>query len=1017
MLQSDRVAEVFVPSRRADDGRVGSGYFLSDGLVLTAAHLVRRRGSVCQVRPLGEGGWLRAEVVWRGQPPVDAALLRVASDGASAGLASPPAPLGRIATGRRAPCRLIGFPLAQEQASARKLIRDTEEIVGEIIPLSGHKSGYLNVHVRGSLPKRAPSRRSSWEGLSGAAVFSGDLLVGVAVSQVGRFLSRLQAVSMEAIVRRRAAAAALAGGGLDVTRLEAVEDAETSRRALREPYLTLPAQMSGASPTSPESLLLRPEFGIVPFHGREELLEELGRWCFLESDLSVILMTGSGGTGKTRLAAELCARMREHGWLGGFARPSASAADLTGLVELVSPLLIVIDDVEGRVEQAAAVVEGLAESASAPPARVVLTSRGSGEWLATLSSRVHPSPKAAAALGAARFLALRGAEQSVVDRRSAFRAAVRAFAGKLDAAANQVAMPDLSDSLYESTLFVHLAALTVLGETALPERSELRDHLLQSLLARERQYWRETAEAYVDLDSQTLARAVAISSLTRADSEEEAVRLLRALPELADRRTAKTRRKLARWLHDLYPGATFLPALEPDVLADALISAAIDEAPELPSRLLRLASAAVSIRILVTLGRSAVAHPQVESALEQALAAHLQRAWKPALAAAQQLGDPLGRAFATTLERIHDPELGRVVFDALPKQTVALRELAVVAARQAVDAARARPAGPERAEVVAGRLNNLSIRLREAGHLEESVEVAEEVVRRFRALRTSEGEAFDPDLAMALTNGALSLGAVGRDDDALKAAQDSVAIRRRLATSKRRFVREMALSLNNLSNRLGAVGHAKEALETLEEAVNHYHRVVDREPEHEVELAMTLNNLSGRRAGAGQAEAALEASEEAVAILRRLADISSQTLVPELAAALNNLSNRLAAVGRDDEALAAIWEAAEHYRRLAQGRPEIFLPRLATTLSNLSGRLYLRGQLDVALTVLEDAIEARRLLAASGLPARRRELATSLERLALLLSELGRPREAAKARRESAKLEGVASDNDRGGAD
>jgi hypothetical protein len=103
--------------------------------------------------------------VWLGAD-CDAALLKTGR--ADAG--DPVARLGKLASTDRAPCRAVGFPLAQ--ATERGQLRDAEDLAGEIAPISGLKRGILTVSIVGSVPKEATGR-SSWEGMSGAALFSG----------------------------------------------------------------------------------------------------------------------------------------------------------------------------------------------------------------------------------------------------------------------------------------------------------------------------------------------------------------------------------------------------------------------------------------------------------------------------------------------------------------------------------------------------------------------------------------------------------------------------------------------------------------------------------------------------------------------------------------------------------------------------------------------------------------------------------------------------------------------------
>jgi hypothetical protein len=90
---------------------------------------------------------------------------------------------------------------------------------------------------------------------------------------------------------------------------------------LAPPYRPMPAGLEFT--TAPVRLLLA-EHGIVPFLGRQQLLDDLQAWCDpAPGSLGVQVLTGSGGSGKTRLAAELCVRLRGMGWDAGFADPPA----------------------------------------------------------------------------------------------------------------------------------------------------------------------------------------------------------------------------------------------------------------------------------------------------------------------------------------------------------------------------------------------------------------------------------------------------------------------------------------------------------------------------------------------------------------------------------------------------------------------------------------------------------------------------------------------------------------------
>ncbi len=100
-------------------------------------------------------------------------------------------------------------------------------------------------------------------------------------------------------------------------RLRLAVTAETSV-ALAPPYRAATTRL-GREPAR----LLLPEYGIVPFSGRGGDLDTLQAWCLNGTASALRLVTGAGGSGKTRLAAEACVRITGQGWQAGFADPKA----------------------------------------------------------------------------------------------------------------------------------------------------------------------------------------------------------------------------------------------------------------------------------------------------------------------------------------------------------------------------------------------------------------------------------------------------------------------------------------------------------------------------------------------------------------------------------------------------------------------------------------------------------------------------------------------------------------------
>ena len=130
--------------------------------------------------------------------------------------------------------------------------------------------------------------------------------------------------------------------------------------------------------------LLRAEYAVVPFQNRDELTVLLD-WCRQTTagdSTGLAVVTGIGGSGKTRLALELANRLRREGWYAGTFPKGVAGADW--LAGVVSPVLVVLDYADGRVTDATALLAAL-RTRRESPAVVLLTARAvDGDWLANI---------------------------------------------------------------------------------------------------------------------------------------------------------------------------------------------------------------------------------------------------------------------------------------------------------------------------------------------------------------------------------------------------------------------------------------------------------------------------------------------------------------------------------------------------------------------------------------------------------------------------------------------------------
>ncbi|MCA1697662.1 MAG: serine protease, partial [Actinobacteria bacterium] len=744
MSATDSVVQVFAPLGQDGRGRKGTGYLLGDGLVLTARHVIEGACGPCEVRALGGDGWVAATVLWPGDEHGDGALLRVDAPVGDAVRVR----LGRLAGDTRVACEATGFPWSQLQQRDQGAARRTEHLVGKIDRSSGQEpcvpEWLLTIHVEGSVPK-ARDQGSPWAGMSGAGLVCGELLVGVVIVDAARFgPDRLLAVPLTRLVTAAPFADALSEARDEHLVLEAVE----AQGVLERPYEPPPPQRARQS----SSFLLGARYGVVAFRPRPEL-DELRTWAYASEDVDVAMLTGQGGVGKTRLARQLAADLADEDWITGVLAHDFDRDAAASLTRVDAALLVVIDYAETRAEEVVALLGLLARSRR--PRRLVLIARQLGDWWTQLLGRSGGSA-VRELFECALPIELGIAEKTAQARAGAYAQALAAFVRHTGPPAAHAPEPDLSDRLFETLLFVHMAALGALsgGGAGAPGMSgALRGDLLQRTLKREERYWHDSAHALdppLDIDAHVRRRAVAVATLTTPTTtatpadEAQAAALLEVVPDLDN---VAARRRVARWLHGLYRTSSgWIAPLEPDLLGEALVAQIAASAPELVRDLLGRADVATATRVLIVLTRGSRHHDACRIALADGLEQHLHRLANIAVEIAQQLGDPIGMLLAAALERHPDPALARALLDHVPQDTVSLREAAAVATTQALEGATDNQAQR------AGLLVSHSNRLRQLGRREDALTAIDEAVGAYRELAAARPDVFLADLAMALNN-------------------------------------------------------------------------------------------------------------------------------------------------------------------------------------------------------------------------------------------------------------------------
>ncbi|SPF05242.1 serine protease [Streptomyces sp. MA5143a] len=321
----------------------GSGVLLGRRSVLTARHVVAGEGDLEVIHPSCAVP-VKCRVVCADET-FDVALLVAESDVISAERAAPLGSprLGVVATDAPLPhCQIVGFPQNQRYG-VRGEDLEYDQYRVSILPMAGRMRSVLVCELDAPGAKDREHRNSPLQGLSGAAVFAGSVLLGVVIQVPrGRDHWRIEAVAVEAAMNAmglnfgpweeitdvhpqdehfEARYAADLSSQYRRTEIFGIDELgrSESRWDLDTAYLSLQAEAARAT---------RQQGGPGSSHQRiDSLLSERPR----------ALLRGEAGAGKTTLVW----------WLAAHAANGSLGADLAALNGLV-PFVIPMREVHAR---------------------------------------------------------------------------------------------------------------------------------------------------------------------------------------------------------------------------------------------------------------------------------------------------------------------------------------------------------------------------------------------------------------------------------------------------------------------------------------------------------------------------------------------------------------------------------------------------------------------------------------------------------------------------------------------
>ncbi|MFF8402191.1 trypsin-like peptidase domain-containing protein [Streptomyces sp. NPDC015684] len=967
----------------------GSGYVLGPRLVLTARHVLGTLDHATVRTPRSAS--VRCEVVWaRSDGPYDAALLLADAD-----LVPDPDPVrwGTLVTSDLSEVTVLGF----SALAGREGRVGSGVFRGAADPLEAVETDRYVLDLAGS-PPLGPADRSPWAGMSGGAVWCHGVLVGVAVADLpGWPHSRLEAVPAYVL---------LADAGF-----RELIHRHTERYVQLEPAEFADGAET-AAPLVPRSVasLLHPRAETVRFSGRRELLAEMTAWSAEGDDVSLALLTGAGGAGKSRIARELGHRLAATRYATVHLTRHENARHHRLLARTTAPVLLVVDYAESRVEQVRSLLDELVRRPRGIPLRVLLIARAVGRWWDEVR---ESGPEAADLAERARRWSITGTESLGMDAREAFRTAATDLARGVAALGLPTQLSRSADAVLRrpprTVLEIHMAALASL---LVPHAATTVRGAQDTLLRHETAYWRETSrKAPLDgLGEAALRNAVVTATLVGPVPRDRAHAILARVPRVGDQPEA-VRRAVADWLRDLYPRPESTDSdtwhwgtLEPDPLGEYLVGTQVVEEPEIFLRLVEELGNEEMVATLVVLSRATAWTDGLPDVLRTAVRTAPGMLAPRLVGAATRSAEPallIDALDVILTEGLLPPEHLQELARRTPVLTNALAAWNVRLLRRLTEIAEERSANDPVKR--AGALLNLTTRLLAAKRHEEALTTAASALalldtvptaaawlrgslldQRTQALyaleraeeSVAEGEKAlaelsdwrpeDRDdstsaLAALLNNLSYGLAATGRLDEALDKAQASVDMRRELASRNAAARPDLARSLNTLSRHHHQAGHLNEALKAARESLHVRRAAAEDSPDaYLTELESTLSHLAEILLDLGDFTGVRETVREAASVQQQLDPSDPDARQRDYVRTLLDVAELSATADAHEEAMEIADEAVTLARRLVVDRGRAHLPLLGGAFLMQAKTLAEASRLDVASRVNNKAAQVFR---------------------------------------------------------
>ncbi|MFY1687417.1 trypsin-like peptidase domain-containing protein [Plantactinospora sp. WMMB782] len=325
----------------------------------------------------------------------------------------------------------------------------------------------------------------------------------------------------------------------------------------------------------PPSRWLTADDRVVPYTA-PPVFDELRQWCVDDPRPSLArLYYAPGGAGKTRLAVELAAYLRQrHGWLAGRLVDAAEPDLVQQALASPAPTLLVVDYAENDPDRVKLVVQEMTTYLG-PRCRLLLLARVPELLWEGLHVRAAAAVAADVLDGPARRLDDLAASQSSVDLAvAAYRTFLNLLNGSLGTGDGAVPTTLLEKTQHVTDpLGIQAAALATALDTVHKVSGVAPADGIDHVLLHELRYWYAAARSiHPGLADADLKLILLVPTLFPVQSEDEAVRVLSFLPALHRLDDRATVARFADLLNRRYPSPdSYWAPLRPDRIGEALL--------------------------------------------------------------------------------------------------------------------------------------------------------------------------------------------------------------------------------------------------------------------------------------------------------------------------------------------------------------------------------------------------------------------------------------------------------------